>query len=569
MRVGAEYFLRPAGASQRRYEALRAYFVEDMPASQVASKFGYTAGSVHQMATLLRSGKLALFTETKPGPKGPRKATSALRARVLTLRGAGHSVTEISSVLAAEGLPLSAQSVWEILDAGGLPRLPRRSGAYGVPVRAAAPAPAVRPLAWPERPLVLPCEHAGLLLLLPGMAELGLDELVRSAAYPDTPVFTNWQVLGALIYAKCDRWSRSHHLGSVVSDAGLAFTLGLTAMPTTTELDAYSWRVPREANRDLLTKLVRGLRRLEPATGETRFGCDFRRVRRQVASARPALTTEPGSEVSLVFLAWHLARKDLVYANADLAEAEQSREILAFADYWKQSAGSDPGLLVFDSQVTTYAVLDELAARGVRWLCVRQRGQTELRRLAALPGDAWTSMPLQVTGGCGPPRLREDVITLKWITSKVRQIAIGESGRDSPTLLITNDRTTPAANLVASYADLLAIGRQAGSATGRPGRVAAGRPFNADLDATLAVIADNLGRLFARRLPRHQLATPVRLWRQFLDSSGMLHITGKSVTCELDPRSYHPVLAEAGFADLEVPVPWWQGRPLRYSLNPD
>ena len=43
------------------------------------------------MATLLRKGRLALFSETKPGPKGPRKATGELRARVRAARAAGHS----------------------------------------------------------------------------------------------------------------------------------------------------------------------------------------------------------------------------------------------------------------------------------------------------------------------------------------------------------------------------------------------------------------------------------------------------------------------------------------------
>ena len=126
MREGAEYFTEPAGASQRRYEALRAYFTEDMPASEVADRFGYSTASVHQMATLLRKGGLALFSETKPGPKGPRKATGELRARVLALRAAGHSVTEIAAALTSEGLPVSAQTCWQILDAEGIGRLPRR-----------------------------------------------------------------------------------------------------------------------------------------------------------------------------------------------------------------------------------------------------------------------------------------------------------------------------------------------------------------------------------------------------------------------------------------------------------
>src|SRR6266516_442825 len=76
VRAGAEYFLHPAGSSQRRYEALRSYFTQDMPAAEVADRFGYSTASVHQMATLLRTGRLNLFTDPKPGPKGPRKATA-------------------------------------------------------------------------------------------------------------------------------------------------------------------------------------------------------------------------------------------------------------------------------------------------------------------------------------------------------------------------------------------------------------------------------------------------------------------------------------------------------------
>jgi hypothetical protein len=105
-----------------------------MPASEVADRFGYSTASVHQMATLLRGGKMSLFTGPRPGPKGPRKAAGPLRAKVLALRAAGHSVTEISAALTAEGLPVSPQTAWQIIDAEGLPRLPRRDeGRRGAP----------------------------------------------------------------------------------------------------------------------------------------------------------------------------------------------------------------------------------------------------------------------------------------------------------------------------------------------------------------------------------------------------------------------------------------------------
>ena len=40
MREGAEYFTAPVGAAQRRYEALGAYLLNDMPAAEVAGRFG-------------------------------------------------------------------------------------------------------------------------------------------------------------------------------------------------------------------------------------------------------------------------------------------------------------------------------------------------------------------------------------------------------------------------------------------------------------------------------------------------------------------------------------------------
>jgi hypothetical protein len=101
------------------------------------------------MATLLRKGRLNLFTETRPGPKGPRKATETLRARVLELRGAGHSVIEIAAACTSEGMPVSAQTAWQILDAEGLPRLPRRDDGRRDPPARLDPVKAAALPGWP------------------------------------------------------------------------------------------------------------------------------------------------------------------------------------------------------------------------------------------------------------------------------------------------------------------------------------------------------------------------------------------------------------------------------------
>ena len=57
----------------------------------------------------------------------------------------------------------------------------------------------------------------------------------------------------------------------------------------------------------------------------------------------------------LTFFAQDHATTEMVYANADITKAEQAREIIAFADYGQATTGADPGLLGFDSQLTTYS----------------------------------------------------------------------------------------------------------------------------------------------------------------------------------------------------------------------
>jgi transposase len=574
VREGGQYFTAPAGTAQRRYEALRAYFLDGMPAAEVADRFGYSTASVHQMATLLRKGRLSLFAETKPGPKGPRKVTGQVRTRVLELRSGGHSVTEIAATLAAEGLPVSAQTAWQILDAEGIPRLGRRDeGRRGPPARLDPVKAAALP-GWPTEPTSLPCDHAGLLLLVPAITALRLPELVASAGYPATSALSAWQSVGTLLLAKCARSPRIHHVDSLTDDQGLAFLLGLTALPKATHLGTYSWRVRRQSNQALLSGLVAALRPLGLATGQAGFNCDFHAIRHHgddaVLEKHYVPRRSQRTRAVLTFFAQDHASSEMVYANADLTKAEQAREIIAFADYWRQATGADPGLLVFDSQLTTYKILDELTGRGIHWLTLRQRGKTELARLAALPASAWTTVTIARSGRYRRPRLHEDMINLKDVGSKVRQIAVKNIGRDEPTLLITHDLTTPAKNLFARYAERMNVENELDAYISgfHLDALTSAVPLNVDLDTTLTVIAGNLYRLLAQKLSRYHNATPDRIWRHFLDATGTLHITDDGLTCALNLRSHHPVLIDAGFTDLETPIPWWDGRKLRFRFPP-
>jgi hypothetical protein len=573
LRSGAGYFTEPTTAAQRRYEALRAYFVEEATAAQVADRYGYSTASVHQMATLLRGGKLALFTESKPGPKGPRKATGALRARVLTLRADDHSITEIATALTEQGTPVSAQTVWQILDAEGLPRLARRDETHRGPPARLAPVKAAAVSAWPAGRHIR-CDHAGLLLLLPGMVALGLHQLVASAGYPSTSQISAWQSIGTLLLAKCARRARVHHIDALTDDTGLAFTLGLSALPKATHLGSYSRRVRRASNQQLLSGLVAALRRLGLATGEAGFNLDFHAIRHHgqdpVLERHYVPRRSQRTRAVLTFFAQDHTSAEMVYANTDLTKAEQATEIITFCDYWQQTTGTDPGLLVFDSQLTNYKILNQLTGRGIPWLTLRKRGDKELARLAALPASAWRRVTIQRAGAYRRPHLHEDLIQLKDIDHQVRQIAIRNIGRDQPTLLITADLTTNAKTLFTRYAERMLVENELDAYISgfHLDALTSSVSLNVDLDTTLTVAAGNLYRLLARQLPRYHGATPETIWRHFLDTTGTLHIDSRSVTCALKLRNHHPVLIDAGYADLQTPIPWWDNRTLRFTFPP-
>src|SRR5450755_2158876 len=102
-RPGYERFTEPTLASQRRYEALRAYFVEDASAGEIAERFGYTKASVQTLISTWRDADLAgLFATARPGPKSQPKKDAA-RELAVRLRRQRHGIEEIVSELARAG----------------------------------------------------------------------------------------------------------------------------------------------------------------------------------------------------------------------------------------------------------------------------------------------------------------------------------------------------------------------------------------------------------------------------------------------------------------------------------
>ena len=77
-----------------------------------------------------------------------------------------------------------------------------------------------------------------------------------------------------------------------------------------------------------------------------------------------------------------------------------------------------------------------------------------------------------------------------------------------------------------------------------------------------------LPRASPRSVEGCPLATPDRLWRHFLDNTGTVTVAHDHVRIDLALRTYTPVLIDAGFPELDTPIPWWNGRSLRFGFPP-
>ncbi len=413
--TGKAWFTNPEQVHHRRYEALRAFFVDGLTHAEAGARFGYTRWAMVNLVREFRAGRVELFAPPrKPGPPpGVAPAKERVRGRVIELRRAGLSTYEISTRLAAEGTPLNRSSVAEILTQEGFGRLLR----HPEPAASISPATAGRDTRLPRTarldfaswPATVPTGKAGLLLLVPDLVDLDLPGLVRAAGYPGTRVVPAVSWLLSLLALKLTRTRRVSHVDDLLlADPAAALFAGLSTLPKKTALTDYSYATSHEHQRAFLAALDRRLIEGGLATGEDAiFDLDFHAVMHwgqdPVLEKHYVPTRSQRARSVLTFFAQDSGTHNLVYANADLSKASQAREVIAFCDHWKGVSGTDPAMLIMDQRVTTQPVLGELDARGVKFLTLRMRSPALVKQINALTPSDFTTITLnRPAGSTGP-----------------------------------------------------------------------------------------------------------------------------------------------------------------------
>lgn len=567
-RPGGEFFARPSGPNHRRYEALRGYLFEGLTIEAAAARAGYSVTTLRSAVRDFRAGKTGFFLHPRPGPtRAPAK--NAARERILELRRAGHSAAEIAEALTGTPTPLNRTGVAEVLAEAGFGRLSVRPPAQrGAPYRDHPRRAEL--LTFTDLPACAETKVAGLLLAVPELVALDLPSLVTAAGYPGTTVIPAVNYLLSLLALKLTGIRRVSHVDDLAADPGAGLFAGLAALPKTTALTSYSYRLDHHHQRALLAGLGKAMLAADLITdagGD--LDLDFHAVMHwgdDVALEKnyvPSRSQRTRSVLS--FFAQDGASQTLVYANADLTKATQAHEVLVFAEHWRSLTGRWPTRLVMDQKVTTQAVLAELDARGIGFVTLRMRSPALLRHIQALPASAWTTVRLDRDGDYRRPKVVDETTTLSNYPHTVRQLIVRGLGRDTATVIITNDRISSAKQLIERYARRMNIEQRLAEAirSFHIDALAGAVPLNVDLDITLSVLTGAVCASLRRRLTGYHHATPDTLQRRFLSTTGLVLNHGHTITVRLNRRTYSPVLRQADIPD--VTVPWWGGRQLHFE----
>ena len=567
----AAFFLSPQPPLQRQYEALRAFFVEQIPSAQAARRFAYSPGGFRVLAYQFRHDPQMRAAFFPPRPRGARSAPARDRVRDLAvaLRKRNLSVYDIQRELAAAGHRISINALSVLMREEGFARLPRRRDEE----RPATVKPEIAEIADVRHldlsPRSFRTAVAGLFLFVPLLEGVDLGRVVQAGRLPGSKMIPAEPAVRSLLALKLLGAERKSHVMDLVFDPAVALFAGLNVVPKRSYLAAYSSRVDHRANLRLMDAWFEQVEQVGLAHGSS-LDLDFHTVPANT-SVEPlekhyVSSRSRRQQGILVFLARDAEQRVFRYANAGIPKAGQSDEILRFIEFWKRHTGQLPEELIFDSQLTTHENLSELNQMGIGFITLRRRSRKMLGEIYSRPPADWQRITLDsLTRTYRTPRVLDEMITLQGYDGLLRQLTVIDLGHEEPTVLVTNHLKPSPATLITRYAQRMLIENNISESIQffHLDALSSMVGLKVDFDLQLTLMASSLYRLMARRIGReYERAQPKTIFRNLLDVSAKVDVEARRVVVTLDKRAHNPYLVASGLADKPTPMPWFGNKQL-------
>ncbi|MBF0134242.1 MAG: transposase [Magnetococcales bacterium] len=559
--------MNPTSSLHRRYEALKAFYHEGLSADAAAAKFGFAPSFFKKMryefGKDLREGVYPFFLEKKPGPK-ERLTSDETVERIVSLRKQNYSINDIKVVLDAEGRTISLETIDKILKADGFAPLPKRTRqqrlAITLPKKFQAPKSVTLDLVNQEFTTET---GVGPIIFMPLIEKLGIVEAIKTSDFPETSEISNVQSILSFLALKLMGNYRWSHDTSWNMDRGLGLFAGLNVLPKSTTLSTYSYRVTRQTNLKLLTKLAHIFKDDENEDGE--FNLDFKAI-------------PHWGEVSVLEKNWSGARSKAIksllslivqdpstgylsYTDAEVKHRDQNDAVLDFVDFWKNGRGIAPKMLIFDSKLTTYENLNKLnqSKEKIKFLTLRRRSKNILERAEKIPAEEWEKINIERTKGKYQlVRVHDGKTTLRHYEGDVREIILTDHGRQKPAFLITNDFDLDVKQIIRKYARRWLVEQEIAEQISffHLNNPSSSIVVKVDFDLTLSLLAHNLFRVLANAIPGFEHCTADTISRKFLENGARIEINDNVVTVHLKKKTHIPLLFSLPWIKETTQISW-------------
>jgi len=567
------FFLHPVHEWQRRYEALRASFVERQPARIVAERFGYSLTYIHLLRHLFTHQKIDFSEPVPEGKTNRRRIDTALKAKICNWREHRLSAGEITGLLSEEGVEISVRTIERVLAEAGYPRLPRRSRLkLGLTVKGAQVPAVAETLPIAEMPKSsFESEAAGVLLFTPFIEQLNLPQVVQAAGLPGTKSIPALSYFLSFLALKLIGTERYAHVPEHAFDPGLGLFAGLNVLPKCTAMSTYSYSLDAVDLLRLQQSFVKQASRLGLYDADL-INLDFHTIphfgEQSVLENHWAGARHKTMKGALTLFAQDASSKLILYTAADIQRDETSDQVLGFLSFWRKLKRGLTPTFIFDSKFTSYAHLSELNRQGIHFITLRRRGQSMLDRIETL--EPWTRIHIPHAKRKYPnPIVYESLITLPEYQGELRQVILRGNGREKPAFLISNDFATPVELLVGNYARRWRVENVIAEAVKFFNLNALSSPIlvKVHFDVIMTMMADTFYSLLARKLRGFENCDAAKIHRLFVKGKATVSLSSQKLTVSFPRRAHNPILRSVPWHQLPQSLSWLNGIGLEFSFK--
>ena len=569
----ASYFLHPKHEWQRRYETLRACFIDRLPDKAIAARFGYKPGYVRLLKHQFRHGKIDFSEPIPEGKKRRRRVTQEIRSKICEWRRQNLSAGEITELLSEDGTELSIRTVERVLSEEGFPRLPRRTQIkIGLNVQGGEiPEKSEKITLGDVNGKTIDCPNAGVFLFAPFLAQFDIDKILSTARLPGNKIIPAKSYFLSFLSLKLLGNERYAHVDGHAFDPGVGLFAGLNVLPKCTAMSTYSYSLDDHHILALQKHFVAQAHKLGLYGGDI-VNLDFHtaphfgeqsELEKHWAGAR-----NKRMKGALCLFAQDAASKLMLYTACDIKRNESDDQVLSFLSYWK---GIERGLLptfIFDSKFTTYPKLSELNSQKIKFVTLKRRGKKEIEMVDKLEG--WERIKIPHAKRKYPnPYVHESYVELSKYHGTVRQLIVRGNGREKPTFLITNDFGTDKALILGNYARRWRVENGIAEAVKFFHLNALSSPILVKIyfDIAMTLIADTLYSMLTKRLRGFENCDAPKVYRNFIRGKGTVTVNDNDVTVTYPKRAHNPILRKVAWSNLPKDLPGLGGVRLNFRFK--